>query len=149
MDLEYTPNTLDTPSLVTPNISLNPLVYRPTHTISSDDATNVNNNNNNSTSNSSSTSTTTTNNESLTVSTAEIKLSQIEQDLIQSLSQRRQPTESPFQRIVGGNGLTTERNIPMLPTTDDGIPVDVPSTAEVNESFIYDSFIFSYFFLRS
>jgi hypothetical protein len=109
------------------------MIYRPTHTISSDDGPNVNNNNN-STSNSSSTTTTTTNNESLTVSTAEINVSQIEHDLRQSFSQRRQPTESPFQRIVGGGGLTTENNIPMLPTTDDGIPVDVPSTAEVNES---------------
>lgn len=124
MDLEFTPGILDTPSLMTPNI--NPLIYKPLQTTATVDVNSDKNNNNNSSSNPS------TSNESLPVSTAEIKLSKIEYDLKQSFTQPRKPTESPFQKMVVAGVLTIDKNISMSSTTtDDGIPVDVPSTAEV------------------
>jgi hypothetical protein len=122
MDLEFTPGILDTPSLTTPNISMNSLIYKPLHTTSTVDV----NNHNNSTSNPSSTT-----DESLSVSSAETKLSKIENDLKQSFTQPRKPTESPFQKIITAGVLTIEKTIPIPSTTDDGTFVDVPSTAEV------------------
>jgi len=125
MDSEFTPGILDTPSLITPNISMNSLVYKPLHTTSTVDV----NNHNNSSSNPSSIATTT--DESLSVSSAETKLSKIENDLKQSFTQPRKPTESPFQKMITAGVLTIEKTIPMPSTTDDGTFVDVPSTAEV------------------
>jgi hypothetical protein len=122
MDSEFTPGILDTPSLITPNISMNSLVYKPLHTTSTVDV-------NNSSSNPSSIATTT--DESLSVSSAETKLSKIENDLKQSFTQPRKPTESPFQKMITAGVLTIEKTIPIPSTTDDGTFVDVPSTAEV------------------
>jgi hypothetical protein len=122
MDSEFTPGILDTPSLITPNISMNSLVYKPLHTTSTVDV-------NNSSSNPSSIATTT--DESLSVSSAETKLSKIENDLKQSFTQPRKPTESPFQKMITAGGLTSEKTIPIPSTIDDGTFVDVPSTAEV------------------
>ncbi len=122
MDLEFTPGILDTPSLTTPNISMNSLIYKPLHTTSTVDV----NNHNNSTSNPSSTT-----DESLSVSSAETKLSKIENDLKQSFTQPRKPTESPFQKMITAGVSTIEKTIPIPSTTDDGSFVDVPSTAEV------------------
>jgi hypothetical protein len=139
MDLEFSPSILDTPSLITPNITLNQLIYKPSHTISTDDVTNVSNNK---TSSSNSSIITTTSNESLPVSSAEMKLSRIEHELKQSFNQRRKPTESPFQRMAEASGLTNEKNVALLPSTDDGIPLEVPSTAEVNESLSMIHFLF-------
>jgi hypothetical protein len=122
MDLEFSSSVLDTPSLITPNISANPMIFKSSYTTN-----NVNNGNNNSTSNPS----TTTNNESLSISSAEIKLSKIEYHLKQNFAQPRLPTESPFQKIAEAGALTIEKNIPMPSLSDDGIPVEIPSTAEV------------------
>jgi hypothetical protein len=117
MDLEFSPSILNTPSLMTPNIGANPLIFKSSYT------TNVNNDNN---SISNSSLTTTTNDESLSISSAEIKLSKIERDLKQSFTQPRKPTESPFQRIAEAGVLTIEKNVSIPSATD-----DIPSTAEV------------------
>ena len=128
MDLEFTPGILETPSLVTPSITMNQLMYNALHHTTS--TVDVNNdNNNNSSSNPSSIATTT--DESLSISSAEIKLSKIENDLKQSFTQPRKPTESPFQKMITAGVPTIEKTIPMPSTNDDGIPVDIPSTAEV------------------
>jgi len=121
MDLDFSPSILNTPSLMTPNIGANPLIFKSSYTTN---PINVNNDNN-SISNSSLT-TTTTNDESLSISSAEIKLSKIERDLKQSFTQPRKPTESPFQRIAEAGVLTIEKNVSMPSATD-----DIPSTAEV------------------
>jgi len=121
MDLEFSPSILDTPSLITPNIGANPLIFKSSYT-----TTNTNDDNNN-TSSTNETSIT-TNDESLSISSAEIKLSKIEHELKRSLIQSRRPTESPFQKIAEGG----VRNVSISLTTDDGIPFEIPSTAEVN-----------------
>ncbi|UJR08458.1 hypothetical protein I4U23_012728 [Adineta vaga] len=133
MDLEYTPGILDTPSLSTPNIGATPLLYR---SLQTDATTNDQNNTQTDTSSNPSSiiTTTNTNDESSSVSSAEIKLSKIENDLKQSFTQPRKPTESPFQKIAEAGGLALEKNTPPPPpppTTDDGIPINIPSTAEV------------------
>jgi len=122
MDLEFSPSILDTPSLNTPNMNTNPMIFKSSYTTT---AMNVNNNS------SSNPSSTTTNNKLLSVSTAEIKLSKIEHDLKQGFTQPRKPTESPFQKMVEAGVLTIDKNISMPSSTDDGLPADVPSTAEV------------------
>ncbi|CAF1468077.1 unnamed protein product [Adineta steineri] len=129
-----TPNILDTPSLMTPNLSVNQLFYKPSNTTSTNDHNDNDNNNQNSTANRLTITTTTTTNDddgdSFPVSSAEIKLLNIENDLKQIIHSR-QPTESPFQKIVKAGGLTIEKNTSLAPTQDDGLPVDIPSTAEV------------------
>jgi hypothetical protein len=122
MDLEFSPSILDTPSLITPNIGANPLIFKSSYT-----TTNTNDDDNNNTSSIDATSIT-TNDESLSISSAEIKLSKIEHELKRSLIQSRRPTESPFQKIAEGG----VRNVSISLTTDDGIPFEIPSTAEVN-----------------
>jgi hypothetical protein len=121
MDLEFSPSILETPSLNTPNIGANPLIFKSSYTeVMTNDDNNMS---------SSSTTTTTTNNESLSVLSAEINVSKIERDLKGIIGQTRQPTESPFQKIVEAG----VKNVSIQPiTTDDGIPVEIPSTAEVN-----------------
>jgi len=143
MDLEFSPSILNTPSLMTPNIGANPLIFKSSYTTTTIDV----NNDNNSISNASSiATTTTTNDESLSTSSAEIKLSKIEHDLKQSFSQPRKPTESPFQRIAEAGVLTIEKNVSM-PSAND----DIPSTAEVkkNESLIVIHIVLFLFYVRS
>ncbi len=126
MDLEFSPSILDTPSLMTPNINTNPLIFKSSYAMST-----TNNDNHNSNYDPSSIIPTTTNDESLSHSTAEIKLSKIEHDLKQSFTQPRKPTESPFQKIAEAGVLSMTKNVSISLTTDDGIPFEIPSTAEV------------------
>jgi hypothetical protein len=79
--------TLNTPSLMTPNIVLNAPPFK----------SNVRTNNENATTSNSSS--TTTNQDSLTASSADVKVSKIEDELKQSFSEPRRPTPSPFQKI--------------------------------------------------
>jgi hypothetical protein len=116
MDLEFSPSILDTPSLNTPNIGANPLIFKSSYT-----TTMINDDNNTSMTR------TTTNNESLPILAAEIKVSKIEHDLKQIFTQPRRPTESPFQKIVEAG----VKNVSIPLTTDDGTPYEIPSTAEV------------------
>ncbi|CAF2534749.1 unnamed protein product [Rotaria sp. Silwood2] len=128
MDLEFPSSILNTPSLITSNNRLNPFMYKISHANETVEVHNEdNNNNNNLSSNASSVITTSTNNESLSISSNDIKLSIIEDDLKQTFTQRRKPTESFFQKMAKTGVLT----MPNAPINDDGIPVDVPSTAEV------------------
>ena len=119
MDLEFSPSILETPSLNTPNIGANPLRFKSSYIEAM-----TNDDNNIPTT----TITTTTNNESLPISSAEINVSKIERDLKGIISQSRRPTESPFQKIAEAG----VKNVTISITTDDGIPAEIPSTAEVN-----------------
>lgn len=101
MDLEFSPNILETSSLLTPNITNDPIIFKSSY---------VNNEK--------SFVDTTNNNESLRKS---------EHDPQPNSSQFRLPTESPFQKIVESGVLTASKQL----TTDDGMPVEIPSTAEV------------------
>ena len=133
MDLEFSPSILDTPSILNSNITTNPLMFKSSYVTE----TTSDENNTSLTSNPSSITTTTTttetrNDESVSVSSAQIKLSNIEHHLKQSFTQPREPTESPFRKIAEAGVLSIGRNVSIPLTTDDGIPIEIPSTAEVN-----------------
>ena len=132
MDLEFSPSVLDTPSLITPNIAESPLVYRPSYSTALELTTPYANNHHHSTSDASSTNTT-SDESSLSLLSADIKVSKIEDDLKQSLSQSRKPTESPFfsKYTASSDASTDKHTAATASTTDDGIHVNVPSTAEV------------------
>lgn len=127
MDLEFSAGILETPSLITPSINVNPMIYK----ISSENSTADVSNNDNNVASSNSVSVTTANGESSIISSAEIKLSKIKDELIQSFSQPRKPTESIFQKMAKAGVLAIE-NVSAPPTLDDGIPADIPSTADVS-----------------
>ncbi|CAF3555537.1 unnamed protein product [Rotaria sp. Silwood1] len=126
MDIEFSSSVLDTPSLMTPNISLNPIMYKISQASTTVD---INTEDNNDLSSNSS-SIITTNDESLSMSSNDIKLSKIENDLKQTFAQRRKPTESLFQQMAKA-GVLTFPNVSVPPTTDDAISTEIPSTAEV------------------
>jgi hypothetical protein len=118
-DLVFTPSILDTPSLMTPNIVFTaPTIkstYDPLHT----------SNESLSTSNASSI---ITNETSSTASSADAKVSKIEDQLKRSLTEARKPTPSPFETI------STTRSVFILdkPTSvEDGTTIEIPSTADV------------------
>ena len=135
-----TPNVLETPSLMTPDI----VFTAPTTTTTYDPLHNQPDSL--STSNSSSTSTTTTTTTTTTneVSSASIKLSKIEDELKQSLTEPRKPTPSPFQKISTNTVFILENRTNPIITTDDGSTIEIPSTADVkslsisiNRSFVF------------
>jgi hypothetical protein len=121
-ELEFTPSILDTPSLMTPNIVFtvptNRSTYDPLHST----------NENLSTSNSSPI---TTNETLSSTSSADVKVSKIEDQLKQSLNEARKPTPSPFQTI------STTHNVFILdkpgPVEDGGATIEIPSTADVKK----------------
>lgn len=107
MDLDYSPNLLDTPSLVTPNITNNPMLFKSSYVSTNNDRNVIDDS-----------------------SSAEVKLSKIERELKQGFNQPRQPTESPFRKLAENAGsLSMSKATPM--TGDDGILSEIPSTAEV------------------
>jgi len=127
-----TPNVLETSSLMTPDI----VFTAPTTTTTYDPLHNQPDSL--STSNSS---TTTTTNE---VSSASVKLSKIEDELKQSLTEPRKPTPSPFQKISTNTVFILENRTNPIITTDDGSTIEIPSTADVkslsisiNRSFVF------------
>jgi len=133
--------TLNTPSLMTPNIVLNAPPFK----------SNVRTNNENTTTSDSS-STMRTNEDSLTASSADVKVSKIEDELKQSFSEPRRPTPSPFQKISSTNVFNLEKP-PTVITTEDGSTVKIPSTADVRNRFLmihylrwclYESYFFVY-----
>ena len=133
-----TPNVLETPSLMTPDI----VFTAPTTTTTYDPLHNQPDSL--STSNSSSTSTTTTTTTTNEVSSASIKLSKIEDELKQSLTEPRKPTPSPFQKISTNTVFILENRTNPIITTDDGSTIEIPSTADVkslsisiNRSFVF------------
>jgi hypothetical protein len=123
VELEFTPSILDTPSLMTPNIVFTvPTIrsaYNPLHI----------NNGNLSISNPSSI-TTTNETASSTSSSAEVKVSKIEDELKQSLGEGRKPTPSPFEKMSSTNGFILDKPSQVI-TTDDGTTIEIPSTADV------------------
>jgi len=139
VEFELTPGMLDTPSLLTPNIIsttiTNQSTYNPLHINYST------NNENDSTSNPSSIRTTIQTSSS--ASSADVKVSRIEDELKQSLSEPRKPTPSPFQKISSTNVFNLDRPVPII-TNDDGTTIEIPSTADVRNIF-YNSVLF--FFL--
>ena len=142
MDLEFSPNLLNTPSLTTPNIAANtPVIFKSSYaTMAADD---------NEPSIPARTVTDESSSLSSIISSADVKVLKIEHDLKQTLSQPRKPTESPFQKLAESGSFPTPKPVVSMPlTSDDGIPLEIPSTAEVRyESFtLYDSlsyFLFS------
>jgi hypothetical protein len=120
--------TLNTPSLMTPNIVLNAPPFK----------SNIRTNNENTTTSNSSSTTTTTNEDSLTASSADVKVLKIEDELKQSFSEPRRPTPSPFQKISSTNVFNLEKPTTVI-TTEDGSTVEVPSTADVRKSIFNDS----------
>ena len=130
VDFELTPGMLDTPSLLTPDIVLNAppmkLTFNRTY------ANTSTNNKMISSSNPSSIATTET---SSSVTSADYKVSKIEDELKQSLTGPRRPTPSPFQKISTTNIFILDKPSSIL-TTDDGT-IEIPSTADVSNIF-YD-----------
>jgi len=127
-----TPNVLETPSLMTPDI----VFTAPTTTTTYDPLHNQPDSL--STSNSSTTTTTTTTTNE--VSSASIKLSKIEDEL----NEPRKPTPSPFQKISTNTVFILENRTNPIITTDDGSTIEIPSTADVkslsisiNRSFVF------------
>ncbi|CAF3311005.1 unnamed protein product [Rotaria socialis] len=134
MDAEFSSSMLDTPSLMTPNIILNPMnpmMYKISHDASSAEISN--NDNNDASANPPSITTTTAtiiNDESSSATSNEIKLSKIKDDLKQSFTQPRKPTESFFQQMAKAGRLRVESMV-VSPTQDDSTPIEIPSTADV------------------
>jgi len=114
--------TLNTPSLMTPNIVLNAPPFK----------SNVRTNNENTATSNSSSTTTTTNEDSLTASSADVKVLKIEDELKQSFSEPRRPTPSPFQKISSTNVFNLEKPTTVI-NTEDGSTVEIPSTADVRK----------------
>jgi hypothetical protein len=136
VEFELTPGMLDTPSLLTPNIVLNAppikLTFNPMHTNTS------NNNQSAATSNASSRR---DSGISSSISSADVKVLKIEDELKQSLSEPRKPTPSPFQKISSSPHIFNLDKPPAnVITTDDGTTIEIPSTADVRNLYFYYSF---------
>lgn len=124
-DLLFTPSILETPSLFTPDIgssvSTIQSTYDPLHA-------------NHDTLSSSQSSSISTNGTASTVSSADVKVSKIEDQLRQSLMEARKPTPSPFQAMSNGRSVfNLDKPIPM----DDGGTIQIPSTADVKTSHVF------------
>ncbi|CAF1315439.1 unnamed protein product [Adineta steineri] len=129
-EYEFTASTLDTPSLITPNIVLNPSIYKPTFNSTDTDAST--NNANSTISNPASIATTTTTGETSSTeeSSADVKVLKIEDELKQNFGEPRRPTPSPFRNISSSNSFTVEKPSNVI-TNDDGSTIEIPSTADV------------------
>lgn len=126
-DLLFTPSILETPSLLTPDIvstvSAIQSTYNPLHathdSLSSSQSSSISTNGTNS-----------------TVSSADVKISKIEDQLKQSLAEGRKPTPSPFQTMSTGRGVfNLDKPMPM----EEGGMMPIPSTADVNTSYLFCS----------
>lgn len=128
MDVDSSSGLLETPSLTTPNIRSHPLIYKIQESYPSADIANEENHTTDC--DPCFTMPTMKNDESSSLSSNEIKLSKIENDLMQSFTQSRRPTESIFQKMAKA-GVLNIQNVSVSHTNDDGMPLDIPSTAEV------------------
>ncbi|CAF1152442.1 unnamed protein product [Adineta ricciae] len=127
-EFEGVSNTLDTPSIMTPNIVMPLQTYKPSF-LSMDSTPTADNNNENPKPSNLSSMITKTNGE-MPLTSADVKVSRIEDELKQSLSEPRKPTPSPFQKISSTPVFNLDKPVPVI-VTDDGITVEVPSTADV------------------
>lgn len=135
LELEATPNILETPSLATPNF-ISAVVYNKNDfDPNSNDYSNELDNSNVSLS-SSIVSTTTLSNDNNEMgppdTVTDEKLSRIEDELRQSVAGTRKPTPSPFEKIVGQSIQIPRISYPT--PNDDGIVTEAPSTADVRFS---------------
>lgn len=126
VEFDFTPNTLNTPSLMTPNIVAHAPPFKPIFNSNTGHTT---------TSNPSSIATTTTNESSSNASSADVKVLKIEDELKQSFGESRRPTPSPFQKISSTTVFNQEKTFNVI-TTEDGSTVEIPSTADVRNSFL-------------
>jgi hypothetical protein len=131
VEFELTPGMLDTPSLLTPNIVVNAppikLTFNPAYINNSENSSN--NSNRPSMTNSGASS---------SVTSADVKVLKIEDELKQSLSEPRKPTPSPFQKISSSTQIFNLDKPPAnVITTDDGTTIEIPSTADVRNLYIF------------
>jgi hypothetical protein len=130
MNLDYSPNVLDTPSLTTPIIHEHSLLFRQPLKLSDDTPHRTIINHflhTNPVSHK-----TITNNESLHTPSSEDNISKIKNHLTQDFTQPRQPTESPFfPKSVSTNNSMINRNLHVQTINSDETHPDLPSTAEV------------------
>ncbi|UJR37795.1 hypothetical protein I4U23_030486 [Adineta vaga] len=127
VEFEGMPSNLDTPSIITPNIVLHPQTYKPSYISINDE----NPTTSNSSAETTTTTTTTTNGRACLISSsADVKVSKIEDELKQSFSEPRKPTPSPFQKISSTNVFNLDKPIPVI-TNEDGSAIEIPSTADV------------------
>ena len=127
-EFEGVSNTLDTPSIMTPNIVLPLQTYKPSF-LSMDSTPTANNNDANPKSSHLPSVDMKTNGE-MPLTSADVKVSRIEDELKQSLSEPRKPTPSPFQKISSTSVFNLDKTASVI-VNDDGIAVEVPSTADV------------------
>lgn len=147
MDLEFSPNILDTPSLMTPNITETPLLYRPSPSLVTNEVTTTTINDSNSAHSHATSSSSTISNipdESSSIASSEDKLSEIKNDLKQSITQTRLPTESPFfSKTRSTTSVLGNKVMPAPGHVNHDLPTIIPSTAEIVseiiESFEKDS----------
>ncbi|CAF2971553.1 unnamed protein product [Rotaria sp. Silwood2] len=125
-EFEYTPGLLETPSMMTPNIVLHASMKSVFNTAL---ANIPNPRDTMSTSNSSPVLTTSSETQS-PISTADVKVSKIEDELKLSFSEPRKPTPSPFQKMSSTNVFNLDKP-PTIITNDDGTTIEIPSTADV------------------
>lgn len=141
MDSEFSPGFLDTPSLMTPIITETPVIYRPSAFLTAQDVTTE----------PTTTTTTTTDlnaplplatssnssisnlpDESSSIASSGDKLSEIKNDLKQSVIQSRLPTESPFfSKTIVATSALGKKAMPVLGQMNNDLPTVIPSTAEV------------------
>lgn len=115
----FTPGIFDTPSLVTPDVVVAgrtvESTYDPLHSI----------NESLSTSNPSSQ---TTNETSSVASSADVKVSKIEEQLKRGIAEPRKPTPSPFQAMTAAHPVFV---LDKPPPVEDVVNIEIPSTADV------------------
>lgn len=132
VDFGFTPLLADTSSLMTPNIVLN----GPSTKSSFSETVNelATNSDISSRSNPSSIMITESEPPSNT-STADVKVTKIEDELKRSLMEARQPTPSPFQKISSSNTIHMARPAPAMIMNEDVTATEAPSTADVRSLF--------------
>lgn len=127
-EFELVSNTLDTPSLMTPNIMSHAHAQKPIFASANADASS-DSRHSHETDSSATTTTTATNS---AASSADVKVHKIEDELKNSVSEPRRPTPSPFQKMSSGSGFALSKPSAMI-VNDDGVTVEIPSTADVGE----------------
>lgn len=138
MEFDFQSSLLETPSLMTPNIEVTAPPIKSVFNKASVDISHIKNASSMSNS-SSSLSLLSTLEISSSVSSADAKVSKIQDELKQSLNEPRKPTPSPFQKITSSHAFNLEKPITTFPN-DDQTPMEVPSTADVSVLFSHHLF---------
>ncbi|CAF1566002.1 unnamed protein product [Rotaria magnacalcarata] len=126
-EFDLTSSFLETPSLMTPNIVLN---AQPIKSVFITTPVRVANGNDISSTSNPSSILSTSSETSSCLSSADAKVSRIQDELKQSFNETRQPTPSPFQKMSSTPVSNFDK--PILPNAnDDAASMKVPSTADV------------------